>query len=141
MVQGKMSSQKWLAKNELGISRILQFIFGLFSANIAIPSNSNTSKNSIEGTQQKIQSLHVLICILMSLRDPNADLLGKIQVIFGRCCVLRINMCIMVKYSLHLEGTNKIFIQQLKKVLESMQKSPSYFIGKMSRMHEKKSFK
>ena len=64
--------QKWIAENELGLTRIFPFIFGLFFNNVKIPKSKNTSKHTIEGAKQMIHTLHVLVCYLMSPRDPNA---------------------------------------------------------------------
>ncbi len=60
----------WLGENELGFSRVMPFVFGVFFLNVKWPKNSDTTPESIEATKQMIHALLILISILVSQRDP-----------------------------------------------------------------------
>ena len=40
-----LPKKQWLAENELGVSRIILFLYGLFFVNLECPTRTNTSKN------------------------------------------------------------------------------------------------
>ena len=159
--------KQWLGENELGLARLLPFVYGMFFENISLPDNTNTSEQSVTGAKQMLHSLHVLICILMSTDDPNdTEILNHVKV-FLSCCHRFARcywdksvepfwsktgnfptlLCLADQRKRHgpvrwyWEGTSERFIQQLKKVLESMQRSQNYFARKLSVMHRRTAFR
>lgn len=152
--------KQWLAENELGLSRVLPFVYGLFFMNIKLPER-NTSSNTIAAIRQMVQSLHVLISILMSPRDPSPDEIDEHVKLFLSCCHRYSRsyydentlpfwantgnfptlLCLAEQCRRHgpirwyWEGTSERFIQQLKKVLASMRKTHQYFAGKLKLMY------
>ena len=65
--------KQWQAENELALARIILFIYGLLFLNPELPAKFNTSAETKHDIQQMFHSLHVMVCVLMSSRDPEAD--------------------------------------------------------------------
>ena len=154
--------KQWLAENELALARIIPFIYGLFFLNLDLPVSSNTSESSKIAVQQMFHAMHVMICVLMSPRDANADEVDEHVKFFLSCCDRFAKcyyndsvkpfwantgnfptlLCLGEQRRRHgpirwyWEGTSERFIQQLKKVLVSMRKTTQYFSGKLSKMYK-----
>ena len=152
--------KQWLAENEVGLARILPFVYGLFFRNINLPESSFTSKASEVAIMQMFQSIHVLISNLMSPRNVAAPQIDGHIKLFLSCChrYCRVYFAHDVKpfwantgnfptllnlaeqrarfgpIRWYWEGTNERFIGELKKYLVSMRKTPQYFMGKLSLM-------
>ena len=148
---------QWLAEDELGFTRIIPFIYGQFFVNESIPSKCNTTQESWLYLQRVVSMLHVMVCMLMSPRDPNVSIIDRHVKIFLSCChqystsyydsntipfwastgnfpsLLNLGEQIGQYGPLrwYWEGTRERFIQSVKKVLISMRKTDSYFARKM----------
>ena len=81
-----LPKKQWLAENELGLARIILFVYGLLFMNLDLPEQCNTSNNTKCAVMQMFHSMHVMICILMSPRDPLADEIDEHVKIFLSCC-------------------------------------------------------
>ena len=154
--------KQWLGENELGLARIIPFVYGIFFLNFDLPARCNTSKNTELSIMQMFHSMHVMICILMSPRDPLADEIDEHVKIFLSCCHrfsrsyynkevkpfwsntgnFPTLLCLAEQRRQHgpirwyWEGTSERFIQKLKKVLTSMRKTTTYFRGKLGIMYK-----
>ena len=153
---------QWQAENELGLARIIPFVYALFFLNLNLPERNNTSEKTEHAIQQMIHAMHVMICVLMSPRDPSADEVDEHVKMFLSCC-----HCFSRSYyhkevkpfwentsnfptllclaeqrrqhgpiRLYWEGASERFIQKLKRVLSSMRKTTQYFTGKLILMHK-----
>ena len=153
---------QWQAENELALARIIPFIYGLLFLNLDLPARSNTSLETTHAIQQMFHTLHVLVCILMSPRDPEADEVDEHVKLFLSCCHKFARsyyekqvtpfwaktgnfptlLCLGEQRKRHgpirwyWEGTSERFIQQLKKALKSMRRSPQYFQRKLANMYK-----
>ena len=81
-----LPKKQWLAEDELGFSRIIPFIYSQFFLNLPLPESTNTSKDSLKCLQQMIHALNVMICMLMSPRDPTPSVIDRHIKIFLSCC-------------------------------------------------------
>ena len=113
-----------------------------------------------------IHSLHVLVCILMSTQDSNADEIDLHVKLFLSCCDRFAKsywdkskipfwantgnfptlLCLADQRQRHgpirwfWEGTSERFIQHIKKYLVSMTRTPKYFQTKMRLVYRTNSF-
>ena len=78
--------KQWLAENELALARILPFVYGLFFMNLELPTRMNTSTETTHAIQQLFHSMHVMISVLMSPRDPLAPEIDEHVKMFLSCC-------------------------------------------------------
>jgi len=157
-----LPKKQWLAENELAFARIIPFVYGLFFMNLELPERTNTSIQSQHAIQQMVHSLHVMICILMSPRNPGAEEIEEHVKIFLSCCHrfsrsyydrsevpfwartgnFPTLLCLAEQRRRHgpirwyWEGTSERFIQKLKKVLTSMRRTTQYFEGKLKLLHK-----
>ena len=72
--------KQWLAEDELGLSRIMPFIYGQFFLNLNLPAASNTTKATLTALKQLFHSLHVMVALLMRPNDGsywNARQIGR----------------------------------------------------------------
>ena len=153
----KVPKAQWLAEDELGYARLLPFVYSLSFMDLKKPVNSDTSDECFIALEQIIQSLHVLLCSIMSPRNPNPDLIDCYVKTFLSCCdrywqcryeketkpfwantgnfPSLLNIKDMIKMfgppREYWEGTKERFIGSVKKVLKSMRKSTSYFERKL----------
>jgi len=154
--------KQWLAENELALARILPFVYGLFFMNLELPTRMNTSTETSHAIQQLFHSMHVMISVLMSPRDPLAPEIDEHVKMFLSCCH-RFSKCYYRNdekpfwantgnfptllclaeqrrrhgpIRLYWEGTSERFIQKLKKVLTSMRRTTQYFRGKLTYMYK-----
>ena len=59
-----LPTAQWRAEDELGLARILPFIYGQVFLNLADKTkNSNTSSKTLHALAQVFHSLHVVVCI------------------------------------------------------------------------------
>ena len=65
-----LPNNQWVAENEIRVSRNIPFLYGLFFMNLKCPTWTNTPKNTEAVIQQRVHSLRVMICILMSPHNP-----------------------------------------------------------------------
>ena len=133
--------KQWLAENELAVARIIPFVYGLFFMNLELPTRMNTSTETKHVIQQLFHSMHVMICVLMSPRDPRAPEIDEYVKMFLSCCHRFLRsyykgdekpfwantgnfptlLCLADQRQRHgpirlyLEGTSERFIQKLKK--------------------------
>ena len=152
-----LPKKQWLAEDELGFSRILPFIYAQFFIHVKLPESSYTTEATLMALQQMFNSLHVVIGLLMSPRDPKVETIDLHIKIFLSCChrfVLSyyepgcvpfwattgnfpsmLNLRRQIEnygpIRLYWEGTRERFIQTVKKVLVSMRKTTSYFSKKL----------
>ena len=63
---------QWLAEDKLGFSRIACFVYGQFFLNV-----TNVTPLSRKLLRQMIVSMHVMIALLMSPRDPVLDIIDR----------------------------------------------------------------
>ena len=155
--------KQWLAENELGLARVLPFVYGMLILNINLPRQSNTTTKTQHAILQMINSLHVMVCTLMSPRDLGSDDIDAHVKLFLSCCHryclsyysasvkpfwsntgnFPTLLCLAKQRERHgpirwyWEGTSERFIQQLKKVLVAMRRTPTYFAGKMRLMYRR----
>ena len=151
---------QWLAENELGLARILPFVYGLFFIHCDLPERSNTSNQTKFAVMQMFQAMFVMISILMSPRNLLAPMIDEHVKIFLSTCHRYYRgyfekegipywartgnfptlLCLAKQRErfgpvrLYWEGTSERYIQELKKHLVSMRKTPDYFEGKLRLM-------
>ncbi len=161
-----LPKRQWLGENELGFARIMPFIYGMFFENIEFPRNSTTSQRTIESVKQMFHSLHVLVSILMSPRDPeSAEIENHVKLFLSACdrfcrsywgtskipfwaktgnfpTLLGLASQRMWHGPMrwYWEGTGERFIQKLKEVLVSMRKNQQYFDRKLQVMYRRNVF-
>ena len=154
--------KQWLAENELALARIIPFVYGMFFLNFQLPARCNTTKKTEMAIMQMFHSMHVMISVLMSPRDPLAEEVDEHVKIFLSCCHrfsrsyyskskkpfwantgnFPTLLCLADQRRRHgpirwyWEGTSERFIQKLKRVLISMRKTTQYFSGKLTLMHK-----
>ena len=78
--------KQWLAENELGLARLIPFVYGLFFLNCKLPERMNTSEQTTYAIMQMFQSMFVMISILMSPRNPLASIIDEHVKIFLSAC-------------------------------------------------------
>ena len=67
---------QWLAEDELGLARILPFVYGHFFLNLADKTkNYNTTSKTLHALAQVLHSLYVMVCILMTPTDSSVKLI------------------------------------------------------------------
>ena len=158
----QLPKTQWLAENELGYARVMPFICGLFFHNLELPKRTCTRPATVTVVKQMFHSLHVMVCILMSPRDPGpTEIDGHVKV-FLSCChrfarsyyatdavpfwSTKGNFPTLLLLAeqrrrhgpvrWYWEGTSERFIQQLKKPLTSMQKITEHFTKKLALVHK-----
>ena len=151
----------WLGENELGYARILMYIYAQFFLGLKMPASSTVTDETLNNIRRLTNSLHVLICKLMTPENVHwldADLHAKI---FLSCCdkfsrgyygdsaeafwlgkgnfmgLLNLGEQIKEYGSLrwYWEGTHERFIQPVKSVLVSLRKGAEYLKKKMRLIH------
>lgn len=75
----------WLAEDELGLSRIMSFVYGQFFLNMQLRESTNTSKNSLAALRQLLASFQVVTVLLMSPREPAVVVIDRHIQIFLSC--------------------------------------------------------
>ena len=154
--------KQWLAENEIGLARLLPFVYGLFFLNLKLPDRCNTTDQTKIAIMQMFQSMFVMISILMSPRNPLAQAIEEHVKIFLSAChrycrtyfekdttpfwantgnfptllCLAEQRCRFGPVRLYWEGTREIYIQELKQHLVSMRRTPEYFEGKLRLMYK-----
>ena len=152
--------RQWLAENEMGLARILPFVYGMLIVNVDLPQQTSTTTETKHAILQMTHSLHVMVSILMSPRDLGPEDIDAHVKLFLSCChryclsyfcpsvkTFWANtgnfptlLCLAEQRRRHgpirwyWEETSERFIQQLKKVLVAMRRTPTYFAGKMRLM-------
>ena len=152
----------WLAKDELGFSRIMTFVYGQFFLNIQLRETTNTTKNSLLALRQLLVSLQMVTALLISPREHAVEVIDRHIKVFLSCChpfcqlhyavgkvpfwaatsnfPSLLNLPAQIKkYGpiwWHWEGTRERHIQTVKTVLVSMRKTTSYFVCKMEVMQK-----
>ena len=152
---------QWIAENEIGLARILPFVYGLFFRMIQLPDRCNTSNESQTAVMQLIQALFVLISMLMSTRNVIGQVIDEHVKLFLSTChrfcrsYFQKNttpfwantgnfptlLCLGEQIDrfgpvrLYWEGTRERYIQELKKHLVGMRRTPEYFGGKLCLMY------
>ena len=81
-----LPKKQWLGENELAYPRIVTFMYGQLFLGLTLPDSSQTSENTLNDIRQMINSLHVLICKLMSPREDGSDEVDLHVKIFLSCC-------------------------------------------------------
>ena len=153
--------KQWIAENEIGLARILPFIYGLFFRNVQLPERCNTSNESQAAIMQLLQALFVLISMLMSTRNVIGQVVEEHVKFFLSTChrfcrsYFQKNstpfwantgnfptlLCLGDQINrfgpvrLYWEGTRERYIQELKKHLVGMRRNPEYFSGKLCLMY------
>ena len=139
----------------------MPFVYGLFFLNSTIPSTALVSNETFPALQQMINALHVMISMLMSPHNHDVDLIDAHIKVFLSCCnryervitgnslsagiphwakkgnfVSLLNLREQIEFfgsvRLYWEGSRERFIQVVKAILVSMQRSVSYFVEKMT---------
>ena len=57
---------RWLAQDDLGFSRVLPFIYGLFFERLFLPESMYTTNDTLNELQRLHNSLHVMIAMTMT---------------------------------------------------------------------------
>ena len=82
-----LPKSQWLAEDELGLSRILPFIYGQFFLNLADKTkNSDTTSKTLHALAQVFHSLHVTACMLMTPPDSLVKLIDVHVKLCLSCC-------------------------------------------------------
>jgi hypothetical protein len=149
--------KQWLAENELGLARIIPFIYTTFFNQVEIPQRTNTNNRVLPRIITMIHSLHVMVCMLMSPRRnteteidnavklflSSAHQFSKeywnenVEPFWSRTGNYPTLLCLPAQQRRHgpvrwyWEGTSERYIQTLKKELTSMRRNPQYFGKKM----------
>ena len=153
--------KQWIAENEIGLARILPFIYGIFFRIVGLPERCNTSVKSRVAMMQLLHTLFVLISMLMSKRNIAGQIIHEHVKIFLSTChrfcrsyfhkkdtpfwantgnfptLLNLGSQIdrFGPVRLYWEGTRERYIQELKKHLVGMRRNPEYFGGKLCLMY------
>ena len=78
--------RQWIAENEMGLVRVLPFIYGLFFLNCTIPERCNTSNLTIVAIMQMLNALFVLVSMLMSPRNVVHHVIdGHVKIFLSTC--------------------------------------------------------
>ena len=149
--------KQWLAENELGLARIIPFIYATFFNAVPIPQRTNTNARVLPRIIAMIHSLHVMVCMLMSPRrnsETEIDNAVKlflsgahqfskeywnetVEPFWSRTGNYPTLLCLPRQQRRHgpvrwyWEGTSERYIQTLKKELTSMRRNAQYFGKKM----------
>ena len=75
----------WLAEDELGFARIAPYIYGQFYLNVKLRESSNTSSGALLSLRQMVSSMHVMVALLMTPRDPMPDQIDRQLNMFLYC--------------------------------------------------------
>ena len=78
--------KQWIAENEIGLARILPFIYGMFFRNVRLPERCNTSDESKVAIMQLLHTLFVLISMLMSIRNITGQVVHEHVKMFLSTC-------------------------------------------------------
>ena len=81
-----LPKRQWLAEDELGFSRVAPFVYGQFFLNVPLRETSTTSEGAWLGLRQLLASMHVMIAMLMSPRDPTISVIDRHIKLFLSCC-------------------------------------------------------
>ena len=82
----ELPKTQWLAEDDLGFSRIMAFVYGQFFLNMTLRETTNTTKSTLLAMRQMIVSLQVMIALLMSLKDPDVNVIDRHIKLFLSCC-------------------------------------------------------
>ena len=153
----------WQAEDELGFSRIQQFVYAVFFTNVfSLPINSNTNEESIMALKMIINALSVMVHGLMTPRDTSTYFIDRHVKVFLSCChrfcqayysdgvtefwsttanfPSLLNLAEQVnnhgRLRWYWDGTRERYIQSVKKILKNLRKSPSYFTRKLEMMQK-----
>ena len=156
--------KQWVAEDELGLARILPFIYGQFFLNLADKmKDSNTTSKTLHALAQVFHSLHVMVCILMTPKDSSEKLIDAHVKVFLSCCnrfvrsyqgkekvpfwstkgnyLSLLNLADQVEefgsLRWYWDGTRERYIQTVKKDLVAMRRSTSYFNTKMIQIQKR----
>ena len=153
--------KQWLAENELGLARIIPFIYTTFFNEVSIPQRTNVNDRVLPAIIRMIHSLHVMVCMLMSPKDnteteiDNAVKLflsgahqfskeywnDDVEPFWSRTGNYPTLLCLPAQQRRHgpvrwyWEGTRERYIQTLKKELTSMRRNAQYFGKKMVNLY------
>ena len=72
-----LSKTMWLAKDELGLSRIIAFMYQQFFLNMKSRETANMFKNSLAALRQLLNSLQIVTALLMSPHKPAGVVMDK----------------------------------------------------------------
>ena len=81
-----MPKKQWLAENELGLARIVPFVYLVFFNSVDWSKKTNHNPLHIPAMVQMIHTMHVMICLLMSPRDPLEAEINNHVKLFLSCC-------------------------------------------------------
>ena len=76
----------WLAKDKLGFSRIMTFVYGQFFRSIKLRGTTNTTKNTLLALRQLSVSLQVVTTLLMAPCKPAVEVIDRHIKVFMSCC-------------------------------------------------------
>ena len=148
-----LPAAQWLAEDYLGYSRMMPFLYGTYFLQVRAPDNTQVSKETMESLKQVLNSLHVMIGLLMTPRQPNIDCIDMHIKLFLSCCnryaklyyaegtapfwstkgnfLSLLNLPEQIRYfgplRWYWEGICERFIQTVKCVLSYMRKSTFYY--------------
>jgi len=148
----------WLGEDVLGFSRVMPFIYSQFFLGIKMPESDIVANETLVAIKQMIHSMHVMVSVLMSPRDPCINTIDRAIKIFLSCCdrFVRhyydddtepfwastgnfpslLNLPQQIEFfgplRLYWEGVRERYIQSVKCVLKSMRKTTSYFQVKLT---------
>lgn len=77
--------KQWLAENELGLARIILFIYTTFFNKVPIPQRTNVNDKVLPTIIRMIHSLHVMICMLMSPKNNTETEIDNAVKLFLSC--------------------------------------------------------
>ena len=77
---------QWIAEDLLGFARIMPFVYSQFFLHLPMPDTTVVSAETLAAIEQLLNSLHVMVSLLMSPRDPDPDTIDAHVKIFLSCC-------------------------------------------------------
>ena len=77
---------KPLAENELALAWLAPFLYALFFNTVNTPERNNTSQKVTLAISQMIHTMHVMICMRMSRRNPTKIEIDNLVKLFLSCC-------------------------------------------------------
>ena len=147
----------WLGENELAYARVMTYMYAQVFLGLEMRQSSETTQETLDDIKRLVNSLHVLICKLMSPREVDSRDIDLHVKIFLSCCdrysrgyygqnvdpfwvgkgnfmgLLNLGRQIQTygKLRWYWEGAHEKFIQPVKTVLVSMRKGTGYLQKKL----------
>ena len=76
----------WLGENELAYARVMTYMYAQFFLGLEMRQSSKTTQETLDDIKRLVNSLHVLICKLMSPREVDSRDIDLHVKIFLSCC-------------------------------------------------------